>query len=164
AAQPRPEPRRGEGMMPLAVNWHALLLRSVVSFNEFVIYYFLTLNTVYLLLFVVSLFEVVRFVKRTFFSDYEQILKSEMTWPISIIVPAYNEARNIIDTVRSLLAVNYGQFEVVVVNDGSEDGTLERLIETFELKRTDRIYRRTLPTGPVRGIYASLDYPNRRVV
>jgi len=146
------------------MSWMSILTTIVLEFNRWVIYYFGLLNGVYLLLFLVSFVEVMRFVKRTFFSDYEQILKSEMTWPISIIVPAYNEARNIIDTVRSLLAVNYGQFEVVVVNDGSEDGTLERLIETFELKRTDRIYRRTLSTGPVRGIYASLDYPSLMVV
>src|SRR5262245_49934700 len=148
----------------LAVNWHDLLLRSVVTFNEFVIFYFLALNTVYLLLFVVSLFEVVRFVRRTFFSDYQQILKSEMTWPISIVVPAHNEERGIVDTLRSLLQLNYGEFEVIVVNDGSTDGTLERLIKAFELRKTDRIYRRTLPTARVRGIYASLSVPNLTVV
>ena len=146
------------------MTWMSILTAIVLAFNRWVIYYFGVLNGVYLLLFLVSFVEVMRFVKRTFFSDYEQILKSEMTWPISIVVPAYNEARNIVDTVRSLLAVNYGQFEVVVVNDGSADGTLDRLLDTFELKRTDKIYRRTLPTGPVRGIYASLDYPNLIVV
>jgi len=140
--------------------WKTILTAIVLGFNRWVIYYFGFLNGVYLLLFLVSFVEVMRFVRRTFFSDYEQILKSEMTWPISMIVPAYNEARSIVETVRSLLGVNYGQFEVVVVNDGSTDGTLDRLISTFELKRTDRIYHRRLPTGPVRGIYASLDHPN----
>ena len=151
-------------MMLLAVNWHDLLLRSVITFNEFVIFYFLALNSVYLLLFLVSLFEVVRFVRRTFFSDYQQILKSEMTWPISIVVPAHNEERGIVDTLRSLLQLNYGEFEVIIVNDGSTDATLDRLIKAFELRKTDRIYRRTLPTARVRGIYASLSVPNLTVV
>ena len=151
-------------LLPLALDWHQLLLRSVLTFNEFVLYYFLTLNTVYLVLFIVSLVEVVRFVRRTFFSDYQQILKSEMTWPISILVPAFNEERGIVDTLRSLLQLNYGEFEIVVVNDGSTDTTLERLIKAFNLRKTDRIYRRTLPTGTVRGIYASLEVPNLTVV
>jgi len=148
----------------LAIDWHYLLLRSVVTFNEFVIYYFLTLNTVYLILFIISLFEVVRFVRRTFFSDYQQILKSEMTWPISILVPAFNEERGIVDTLRSLLQLNYGEFEIVVINDGSTDGTLEQLIKAFDLRKTDRVYRRTLPTAKVRGIYASLEVTNLIVV
>jgi len=151
-------------MIPLAIDWHDLLLKSVIGFNRYVIYYFITLNSVYLLLFLVSLWEVVRFVRRTFFSDYQQILKSEMTLPISIVVPAHNEERGIVDTVRSLLQLNYGEFEVLVVNDGSEDGTLEQLVRAFNLRTTDRIYRRTLPTQKVRGIYASLEVPNLTVV
>ena len=146
------------------MNWYALLTRAILEFNEWVLYYFAALNVVYIALFLVSLYEVVRFVKRTFFSDYDQILRSEMTWPITIIVPAHNEAHTIVDTVRSLLNVNYGQFEVVVVNDGSTDDTLQRVVNTFDLKRTDRIYRRRLPTGDVRGIYASLEVPNLIVV
>ena len=151
-------------MILLAMNWQEPLLRAVVGFNHYVIYYFLALNTVYLILFLVSLLEVVRFVRRTFFSDYQQILKSEMTWPISIVVPAHNEERGIVDTVRSLLQLNYGEFEVVVVNDGSSDATLERLIRAFDLRKTDRIYRRTLPTERVKGIYASLEVPSLTVV
>lgn len=151
-------------MMLPAIDWQDLLLKAVVGFNHYVIYYFIALNSVYLLLFLISLVEVVRFVRRTFFSDYTQILKSEMTWPISIIVPAHNEERGIVDTVRSLLMLNYGQFEVVVVNDGSSDATLERLVRAFDLRKTDRIYRRTLPTQAVRGIYASLEIPGLMVV
>ncbi len=151
-------------MMPTAIDWHGLLVQAISGFNQYVIYYFLTLNTVYLLLFLVSLAEVVHFVRRTFFSDYQQMLKSEMTLPISVLVPARNEERGIVDTVRSLLQLNYGEFEIVVVNDGSTDATLERLIRAFDLRSTDRIYRRTLPTGRVRGIYASLEVPNLTVV
>src|SRR5687767_6504600 len=100
---------------------HSFLADLALFFNEWVIYYFTLLNVVYVLLFLVSLWEIVRFVRRTFFSDYEQILKSEMTWPISVVVPAHNEARTIVETVRSLLGVNYGEFEILVVNDGSSD-------------------------------------------
>jgi cellulose synthase/poly-beta-1,6-N-acetylglucosamine synthase-like glycosyltransferase len=146
------------------MTWEGILADLILAFNRYVIYYFTLLNGVYLLLFLVSLAEVLRFVRRTFFSDYEQILRSEMTWPISVVVPAHNEARTIVETVRSLLGVNYGEFEVVVVNDGSTDATLQRLVEAFELKRTDRIYRKTLPTAPVRGIYASLEHPGLVVV
>jgi cellulose synthase/poly-beta-1,6-N-acetylglucosamine synthase-like glycosyltransferase len=67
--------------------------------------------------------EIVRFLRRTFFSDYRQIMQSDMTWPISILVPAHDEEKTIAETVRSLLMVNYGEFEVIVVNDGSNDGT-----------------------------------------
>ncbi len=141
-----------------------LLTEIVLAFNLSVLYYFALLNAVYLLLLAVSISEILRFVRRTFFSDYDQILKSEMTWPITIVVPAHNEARSIVETVRSLLGVNYPEFEVIVVNDGSTDDTLGRLVEAFGLRRTDRIYRRTLPTEEVRGLYGSLEIPNLVVV
>ena len=85
------------------MTWMSILTAIVLAFNRWVIYYFGVLNGVYLLLFLVSFVEVMRFVKRTFFSDYEQILKSDMTWPVSILVPARNESRTIVETVRSLL-------------------------------------------------------------
>ncbi|HKQ97153.1 MAG TPA: glycosyltransferase family 2 protein, partial [Candidatus Polarisedimenticolia bacterium] len=146
------------------MNWHEILTRAVLIFNDWVLFYFGVLNAFYIILFLISLYEVVRFVKRTFFSDYEQILKSEMTWPISILVPAHNESRTIVETVRSLLSVNYGQFEVIVINDGSTDDTLQKVVRTFDLKRTDRVYRRTLETSEVRGLYSSLEIPNLVVI
>ncbi len=73
--------------------------------------------------------------------------------PITIIAPAYNEAVGIVESVESLLNVNYPDFEIVVVNDGSRDATLAVLIDRFRLERTDGDYRETLRTQPVRGIY-----------
>ncbi|HET9299981.1 MAG TPA: glycosyltransferase [Candidatus Polarisedimenticolaceae bacterium] len=146
------------------MSWIDIATRAVVWFNYFVLVYFLLLNTLYLGLFLVSLVEIVRFLRRTFFSDYRQIMQSDMTWPISILVPAHDEEKTIAETVRSLLMVNYGEFEVIVVNDGSKDGTLARLVEAFELRRIDRPYKRSLPTREVRGVYGSLLHANLRVI
>jgi len=140
------------------------VVNVLLGFNVFVLIYFAALNSIYLILFVISLREVLRFVRRTFFSDYRQIMQSELTWPVSVIIPAHNEEKTIVATVRSLLMINYREFEVIVVSDGSTDQTLKRLVETFDLSHTDRVYRRSLATRTVRGIYGSLERPNLTVV
>ena len=146
------------------MHWQELATWFVYEFNLFVLFYFLVLNSIYLFLFLVSLREVFRFVRRTFFSDYGQIMQSEMTWPISILVPAHNEEKTIVETVRSLQMINYGEFEIIVINDGSTDRTLQRMKEAFNLGRLDKVYRRSIDTAPVRAIYGSLEYPNLLVV
>jgi cellulose synthase/poly-beta-1,6-N-acetylglucosamine synthase-like glycosyltransferase len=146
------------------VNWAAWASDLIYGFNLFVLSYFITLNTIYLVLFLISLFEVFKFVRRTFFSDYRQIMQSDMTWPISLLVPAHNEEKTIVETVRSLMMVNYGEFEIIVINDGSEDETLQVLVDAFELRRMDRVYRVSIPTEDVEGVYGSLIHPNLVVV
>lgn len=144
--------------------WTEILSGLLISFNYFVLFYFFALNSIYLLLFLISLKEVRRFVRRTFFSDYRQILNSEMTWPVSVLVPAHNEALTIVQTIRSLLILNYSEFEVIVINDGSTDATLHVLAEAFELRPLDQVYRRSLETGQVRGVFGSLTIPNLKVI
>jgi cellulose synthase/poly-beta-1,6-N-acetylglucosamine synthase-like glycosyltransferase len=146
------------------MNWPLWVERAIEGLNAFILAYFLALNISYILLFFISLREVLRFLKRTFFSDYQQILRSDMTLPISLIVPAHNEQKTIVDTVRSLQMLNYPEFEIVVVNDGSRDDTLERLLTAYELRRVDRVYKRSLPTREVKGLYASPLVPNLTVV
>ncbi|MEE8411483.1 MAG: glycosyltransferase [Acidobacteriota bacterium] len=140
------------------MNWAATVTTLIVGFNAFVLVYFLLLNTSYLVLFLLSLRGVFRFTRRTFFSDYRQIMQSEMTWPISVIVAAYNEEKTIVDTVRSLMMVNYPEFEIIVVNDGSTDATLKNLVEAFDLAELDKVYKREIKTRAVRGVHGSLDH------
>ncbi len=142
----------------------AVLQSLVVGFNVFVLGYFIALNSIYLILFLISLVYVLKFVRRTFFSDYRQIMQSDMTWPISVLIPAHDEEKTIVETVRSLLMINYGEFEIIVVNDGSTDKTLTALIDAYELRRTDRPYKHAIPTTPVRAVYGSLVHPNITVV
>lgn len=84
--------------------------------------------------------------------------------PISVLVPAYNEETTITATVESLLQLAYAEFEVVVINDGSKDGTLQVLIDRFGLLPFPEAYRVQIPTQEVRGIYRSTRYPNLRVI
>lgn len=93
-----------------------------------------------------------------------RILGSDVSPRISILAPAFNEEATIAQSVRSLLTLEYPSLELVVANDGSRDGTLEVLIETFELEPVLPIYRKRLETRPVRGVYRSRVFTNLVVV
>ena len=84
--------------------------------------------------------------------------------PISILVPAYNEAAVVVTSVEFLLELQFPEFELVVINDGSTDATLEKLITAFKLVKIEKPYRMTLKHELVRAIYISADYPQLLVL
>jgi cellulose synthase/poly-beta-1,6-N-acetylglucosamine synthase-like glycosyltransferase len=133
--------------------------------DEFVLFslvitgYFVLFNTIQLALMLLAFLAVRRRVRAIELEDFREIQESGLTPPVSIIVPAYNEGPMIVETIRSLQALRYKQLEIVVVNDGSSDDTLERLIAAFGLRRTPRVYWQQLKCKPVRGIYWSPDQP-----
>jgi cellulose synthase/poly-beta-1,6-N-acetylglucosamine synthase-like glycosyltransferase len=92
------------------------------------------------------------------------LLNSESTPPITLLVPGYNEEATIVESVRSLLTLKYPELEIIVVNDGSKDRTLERLIEAFELKPALRALPRRVAYKPVRGLYGNPRLPGLLVV
>jgi cellulose synthase/poly-beta-1,6-N-acetylglucosamine synthase-like glycosyltransferase len=81
-----------------------------------------------------------------------------------VLVPAYDEAPTIVESVRSLLALRYPLHEVIVVNDGSQDETVEVLQEAFDLVPVRKALRTLLPTAPIRGVYVSRRHRNLWVV
>ena len=83
---------------------------------------------------------------------------------VSIVVPAYNEELTIVDSLRALLALDYEPRELVVVNDGSTDGTLALLQQTFQLVPAPLAFVQPLRSEPVRGIYRSVSEPDLVVV
>jgi biofilm PGA synthesis N-glycosyltransferase PgaC len=96
--------------------------------------------------------------------DYESVLESPFSIPVSIIAPSFNEEVMAVPVLRSLLAQAYPTTEVIAVDDGSTDGTLAAMIEAFDLEPRRVFYRTTLATKPVHMVYRSRTEPRLTVV
>ena len=84
--------------------------------------------------------------------------------PIALLAPAYNEELTIVENIRSLLALHYPKFEVIVINDGSKDGTLGAILEAFGLRPVERSFELAVEHQPIRGLFGSPKYPQLLVV
>jgi cellulose synthase/poly-beta-1,6-N-acetylglucosamine synthase-like glycosyltransferase len=133
----------------------------ILTVNYFVLGYFLAINAVYVVLYLISFAEIADYVRREVFSGFSELFTSNYAPPVSVVVPAYNEEATITDSVRSFLTLHYPLHEVIVVNDGSSDGTLEVLMQEFGLYESDQPMRMQLETAPLRGIYTS---PTERLI
>jgi len=83
---------------------------------------------------------------------------------VSILISAYNEEDTIVESVKSLLRLDYPDYEMIVINDGSEDKTLQVLVEQFALIETKRDYEDLIGTAPVTNIHRSKHHPNLVVI
>nr|WP_321297026.1 glycosyltransferase [uncultured Sphaerochaeta sp.] len=136
----------------------------VVRFNYLLVFYSVTINCIYLAILGISL-RGAAVQNRLWRAKDKQMLFTEGLLPsVSIIAPAYNEAANIIESTNSLLNQHYPDFELIVVNDGSKDDTLAKLINYFNLEKRDQLVPRRLKTRPLRGIYRNKNIPNLVVV
>ncbi len=136
----------------------------LVWFQEVFIYYAVALNTVYLILLIAAVTEMHRMSRMKSVRPADFLFRDGVLPAISIIMPAYNEAKTIVESVHGLLNLRYPQYEVIVVNDGSIDNTLQRLISEFELERTGVFIHRDLETRIVRGAYRSRSFPSLLVL
>jgi cellulose synthase/poly-beta-1,6-N-acetylglucosamine synthase-like glycosyltransferase len=122
--------------------------------------YFLVMNGLQLL-FIVRAYAVVRESQGREDADtLEEVFGTTYHKPITVICPIFNEAAGVVKSVDSLLALRYPQTEVIVVNDGSSDRSVELLVEAFRLRPSARALRQELPTRPIRGVYDSPFVPN----
>jgi cellulose synthase/poly-beta-1,6-N-acetylglucosamine synthase-like glycosyltransferase len=114
-----------------------------------------TLLIIYAILAILSLTAVRRFNTLDSRIDYTLLLNSRLTPGVSVIAPAFNEALTIIQNVHSLLNLNYPKYEVIIVNDGSTDDSLEKMIDEFELIEVDFAYNERLKTKQVKRLFRS---------
>ena len=139
-------------------------MRILVGFEWFVLFYFIAVNALYALLFISAMREV--HVHRA--SEWEEtqsrLLGSAIAPRVSILAPAYNEEATVTESVRGLLTLSYPNLEVVLVNDGSRDRTLDTLKRSFSLQPIHNIFRRQIETQPIRALYRSREFPNLVIV
>ncbi len=136
----------------------------VVDFNYDFAWYSIAVNGVYIILLLLSIVKVKSSTRLWNLKTMSFLFKPRMLPSVSIIAPAFNEEKTIIESANSLLNIKYPDHELVIVNDGSRDETLNTLISYYNLKRSDYFYTQRLKTAPVRGIYLNPLYPRLVVV
>ncbi len=133
-------------------------------YAEFIIGFFVFVNVFYFSMYTISFGAIITYLRRHMFCDYRVIMQSELTPAVSILAPAYNESSTCIESVSSLLKLNYPTAEVIFINDGSKDNTLDVVIKKFDMVKTERVYVQTIPTKAVRGIYVSQQSQFRNLI
>jgi cellulose synthase/poly-beta-1,6-N-acetylglucosamine synthase-like glycosyltransferase len=137
---------------------------AIAALDWAVLVYFACLNAFYLLLLVSAGRSLARQLGATWQEPRERLLSSRVVPRISVLAPAHNEAATVAESVRALLTLRYPSIEVVLVNDGSSDDTLEVLQREFELTPIHPIVRLQVSSKKIRGLYRSALYPDLVVV
>lgn len=127
----------------------------IKHYETFAAYYSISYVILYLLLALLSYLAIKKYYNSKYYLHKGVLVKSNHTVGVSIIAPAFNESATIVYNVKSLLSQEYPKFEVIIINDGSTDNSLELLISEFSLVKVDFFYQEKIHTQPVRGHYKS---------
>lgn len=137
---------------------------AIKVFNYVVITYFILLNGVYLATSIFAFRALGRYGLRMKSLDLDELIQSSAAPPITLLAPAYNEEATCVESVRSLLTLDYPEYEILVINDGSVDNTVRRLEEAFNLQPATRIPTADIPSAAIRQTYRSRRHPNLWVI
>ncbi|MFC6997794.1 glycosyltransferase family 2 protein [Rufibacter roseus] len=124
-------------------------------FNYGLLGYAVTMLSCYLFLGTLAIAEAITYLRKSKLTDYNLLASSPYAPTVSILAPAYNEGANIIENVRSLLSIYYNHLELIVINDGSKDDSMAKLIEAYQLKPVQINYHQRLKTKKVKAVYKS---------
>ena len=91
-------------------------------------------------------------------NELKSELQGEYYIPVSIIVPAYNEEITIVESIRSLLALEYKLYEIIIVDDGSKDNTADVVQKAFSMQKISRPIQRKIFCQPEEAIYESYGF------
>lgn len=131
--------------------------------NHALFYYYLLSNLAYLTMLVIALRTSAAHLRHLQSIRFDWIKSSPMVPPITLLVPAHNEEQSICTAVRNLLDLDYPELEVIIINDGSADNTLQVMQKEFRLRPVRAVYVPQVASAPVRGLYRS-DLDSRLLV
>jgi biofilm PGA synthesis N-glycosyltransferase PgaC len=124
-------------------------------FENFFLIYAICVFGLYLWLAIVSARELIKNHFHARNTNYDAIISSPFAPMITVIAPAYNESLSIVENIKALLTLYYPNFEIVVVNDGSKDNTLEKAIAAYDLVKVTYVVDYKIPCQEIRGVYKS---------
>lgn len=133
--------------------------RIIHGFNGVVLVYFVMLNVVYFSTSLMAFRSLRRYARRLRSFDVDDLIASGGAPPITLLAPAYNEEATCVESTRSLLTLRYPEYEMLLINDGSKDKTMERLKEAFHLVPAARAPTAEIASAAVRGVYRSKRNP-----
>ena len=129
-----------------AAGWFLTHIVLIITVAIFIIYVFLALY---------SAITLRVYLRKNSYVDYNSIILSPLSPSISVIAPAYNESNTIVENVRALLSLYYNNFEVIVINDGSTDDSLEKIMEVYDLEKVNYFFDYRIPCERIKGVYKS---------
>lgn len=124
-------------------------------FAHIVFYLTLFIFGSYLLLGLFSAIALRKYLRKNSYVNYNSLVLSPLSPKISIIAPAFNESKTIIDNIRTLLSLYYNNYEVILVNDGSTDDTFDLVRDAYDLIRVNYYFDYRIPCERIRGVYRS---------
>ncbi|WP_019119601.1 glycosyltransferase family 2 protein [Brevibacillus massiliensis] len=140
-------------------SWLHFLRELLLGYGYFAMYYVVVITLIYYLIFALSIRQTFPLKRGIQYNRIKKLSGSKHLPAVSLLVPAYNEELTIIENVRSLLALNYPKYEVIVINDGSTDNTFQVMVDEFKLEKINPIVADHIQTEKVRGIYYNPEYP-----
>ena len=140
-------------------------IHSVIAvFNMSILLFAIVIISSYLILAIISVIALSKHLKENVFINYKVILSSDLAPHLSLIAPAYNEVNTIEENVRSLLSLNYNNYEVIIVNDGSRDNSLEVLKGSFDLEQVQFDYHEHIKSKTVRAVFKSKNPAYKKLI
>jgi cellulose synthase/poly-beta-1,6-N-acetylglucosamine synthase-like glycosyltransferase len=136
----------------------------IYYFSYFVVVYFVVLNSVYMILLLFSTPQVFKRAQELEIEEDELFYQNKPFPPITIIAPAYNEGPIVKDSLGFMLKLKYPHYEVILVNDGSSDDTLDVVTKNFDLYKVPPAFQIKIKSKPIRAFYKSRTYPNLLVI
>ena len=128
------------------------MIRLLEISNQALFWYYLASNLAYLAMLIIALKTSAMHQRRLESHRLSWFKDTPMTPPITIVAPAHNEEASIRVAIRNLLELDYPQLEIIVVNDGSIDRTLEELRDEFRLRTVRAVYVSEVKSAPIRGL------------
>lgn len=147
-----------------------MLHELLIFLNWFILWYFIILSMGYIALLISSMPDILKRFKESDIGNINSLMNSLALPTVTVIIPAFNEEDNILETIYSIIKCRYPNIFIIIVNAGSTDNTLQKLIDTYQLEKVTPILQNNVKTlDTCRGYYISqmfnhitvIDKPNR---